>query len=129
MIKQLIIVLLSSAIIVFLTFSLLFHAAGRQAARIAEKQVNAAALEDGQYQGKYLAFGKVPAATVQFSVFEKRLINFNIVDVLTIPKYDVKPKMLSAVGNQGLQFDAVSGATVSSQFVKAAIVNAVSASE
>ena len=101
--------------------------AGYKAAQTAGKEdFEEEILADGDYSGEYRFFGVKTAASVQFSIRDKKLYRFNIDKILSTPGHDVKEHILHAIKPGGdLNFDAVSGATVSSQFVRAAIKNAV----
>jgi len=123
--KQILLSILISFLIVGTTGAILFHIAGQQAGRLVKPGSIPSVLADGVYEGGYYAFGKIPAAKVRFTVSDSALSNFYTIDVLTVPRYNLKVKIQQAVADKGLQFDAISGATISSSFVKAAMINAI----
>lgn len=125
MIKQIGISLLISLLIVTITWGVLFHIAGTQAAKIAKSTNFKISLSDGEYQGSYYAFKKIPAAKIRFAIKNNTLVNFYIIDVITVMHPNVKTNMNKAIYNYGLDFDAISGATISSRFVQAAIADAI----
>jgi len=127
MLKQILLGLILSIILILLLGAFFFHFSDRHALKIVESQSRSVSLEDGIYKGTYYTVTSIPAAKVQFSVKDDRLINFWVIHVLHIPGYEVKGEIQKSIGNEGIDFDAVTGATISSRFVQAAIVNAIKA--
>ncbi|MBN2104003.1 FMN-binding protein [bacterium] len=127
MLKQIFLGVLLAIILAVIMGSLFFHFAGKHACKIAESNSMPHQLNDGIYKGEYYTIINVPAAKVQFTVKNSRLTNFWIIYVLTVPGYKVKGKIHKSISNEGLLFDAVTGATISSRFIQAAIMNAAKA--
>lgn len=79
----------------------------------------------GTYMGVYEAWPGITAASVSFSVDSGKLVQFDVIKVFTIMGGGVEDSIASVVEESGeLDFDAISGATHSSYFIKAAIKNA-----
>ncbi len=82
-------------------------------------------LTDQTYTGRYSVWG-LTAAEVSFTVASGKLKEFRLNRVLSTPGYGIRQKITDTVTVSGnLDFDAISQATVSSNFVKAAIKDAV----
>ncbi len=125
MAKKVIMIGLVSLVIVVIASATFFYAAGSQAEKAVRKNPGPQVWADGVYEGVFAAFHKLPVSHVRFTVADGHLVNFNIIRVLSMPPRHPRAGILKAAGNQGLHFDAVSGATVSSRLVQAAIACAL----
>jgi uncharacterized protein with FMN-binding domain len=79
---------------------------------------------EGKYTGSFSPDG-FDVASVSFSVNQKSIKDFKINTLLSTPGYGADADILKAVKNKGLGFDAVTGATSSSNIVKAALKDAI----
>lgn len=82
-------------------------------------------LADGMYKGTYEIFGSKTAADIEFTIEAGKVISVKLHTVFHTPGYRLPKKIIPLIEeNKDLKFDAVTGATISSYFVKAAIKNA-----
>lgn len=80
----------------------------------------------GAYRGVYEVWPGREAAVVSFSADSGKLVQFNIDKLMQTPGYKIEQDIEERVQSSGeLEFDAVSGATYSSFFIKAAIRKAL----
>jgi uncharacterized protein with FMN-binding domain len=93
---------------------------------VKQNSVKMETLANGSYTGKFNVFNNIPLASVQFKIEEGNINDFSISYLLSSPFKDVKSSVKDSVRkSQSVHFDAVSGATRSSFYVKAAILNAI----
>ena len=110
---------------VMLGYGIMQYAGHKAALAAADSSWEQTIPDDGHYTGTYRLFG-VKTACVQFNIRDRNLQTFGIGNLVTTPGHGVKSEIMDQIKiNKNLRFDAVSGATISSQFVKAAITNAV----
>ena len=101
------------------------HAGLRAYTYVRQSEAKIDSLADGQYQGAYSPFNILSLARVEFKVENGKIQDFNIPRLIATPWNSVKPLIQDTVRTkQSLRFDAVSGATRSSFFVKAAMHSA-----
>ena len=82
-------------------------------------------LPDGTYKGSFKPFNLIKLATVEFTIKERKIKRFEISRLFLTPWKEVRPSIQDSIKkNSSLKFNAVSGATRSSFYVKAAILNA-----
>ena len=120
-------------LLVFLGVTLLFVAymftqkTGVKAYQIvANKKLSVDTIPAGTYSGHFRAYN-ITFAEVQFSSDSGRIENFTIRSLLKAPWIDVEQAITDSIEQQNkLEFDAISGATSTSLYVKAAIYNAIS---
>lgn len=80
----------------------------------------------GAYHGVYEVWPGREAAVVSFSADSGKLVQFSIDKLMQSPGYKIEQEIEEKVRESGeLDFDAVSGATYSSYFIKAAIRKAL----
>jgi len=93
---------------------------------IQETKITGDSIPSGNYSGHFQAYN-ITFAEVQFSLDSGRIKNFTIPTLLKAPWIDVEQALADSIEHQNkLEFDAISGATRTSLYVKAAIRNAVS---
>ncbi len=116
------------AIAVFITVALLsFNLTGRNAGEyVGEFQPMMSQIEDGYYEGEYSTFISKVGAKISFKIEDGELIHYQFEKLYGTIGYGA-PQNIKAGINQkeDLNFDSISGATVSSNFAKAAIKNAL----
>lgn len=108
-----------------------FKHSGLQAYRhVSRSEVKLDSLPNGKYEGSYKPFNVMTLARVQFRVKEGKVRDFSIPRLIVSPWNTIKPAITDSIKNkQSLRFDAISGATRSSYFIKAALHNAGSLAE
>jgi uncharacterized protein with FMN-binding domain len=84
-------------------------------------------LPDGTYTGHYKAFGAIDAACVEFAIEDRKVKTFSLNKVLETPGHSGSELIINEIDrSKNLDFDAVSGATRTSFFIKAGIKDALS---
>ena len=84
-------------------------------------------ISDGQYNGSFNLWDNLVLAKVEFGISNGNIDTFAIPYLIDSPFKNVKKSVQDSIYKDStLQFDAVSGATRSSFFVKAAILEAIS---
>jgi len=83
-------------------------------------------IENGKYEGEYSFLLDKIGAEISFEVKEGRLVNYEFGRLYSTIGYGAFENVRSQIDkNNDLNFDAVSGATITSNFAKAAIKNAL----
>ena len=83
-------------------------------------------LPDGTYEGKYKAFGIITMSKVEFTVKKGNIKNIKFKKMFHSPGSPYKESIENQIRqSQRLEVDAITGATRSSNFAKAAIKNAL----
>ena len=105
---------------------LYFKHAGIKAYRyVGASKVELDSLPNGSYNGTFRPFNLLSLAKVQFRVDKGQVKDFSIPRLLVSPWNQVKPSITDSVRiKQSLEFDAITGATRSSYFIKAAFHDA-----
>lgn len=105
----------------------LFIIAGRKATNITEDfSPDITRINDGLYQGEFTFLG-VTRAKVAFEIRKGKLVELSFEKLSETPGYGAAFTIISVIkSNSKLDFDAVSGATITSNFAKAAIKDALS---
>lgn len=104
-----------------------FRKAGSEAAEyVAEFRPNLEVLADGTYLGEFSYLGGRFKTRVKFIVKDHKLLGCDFEKLYSTPGHSA-PYMVSSIIDQteDLDFDAISGASITSQFAKAAIKNAI----
>lgn len=103
-----------------------FKQAGIQAYRyVGTSKVTLDKLPNGSYSGTFQPFNLISLAKVKFRIDGGKVKDFSIPRLVVSPWNQVKSPITDSVEvNQSVHFDAISGATRSSYFVKAALHNA-----
>jgi uncharacterized protein with FMN-binding domain len=79
-------------------------------------------LSDGKYEGSFTSLHIIPLAKVKYEINKGELEDFSILFLMQTPFSKVKDSIQDSVyKSNSLKFDAVTGATRTSYFVKAAI--------
>jgi uncharacterized protein with FMN-binding domain len=82
-------------------------------------------LADGIYKGQYEIMHSRTAADIEFTIADGKVISITLHKLFHTPMYPLPKKIKPAIEeSRDLKFEAITGATVSSFFVKAAIKNA-----
>ena len=126
MLKILLYILGIGAIII-LAGLLSFNMAGRNAGKyVGEFQPRMLQIEDGQYEGEYSAIFNKVGAKISFKVKDGELVHYNFERLYGTIGYGGPQNVKSGIDQkEDLNFDAVSGATVTSNLARAAIKNAL----
>jgi LPXTG-motif cell wall-anchored protein len=83
-------------------------------------------LENGSYSGQFRTFMSLVRADIEFGIKDGVLTEFVLIKVTAFPCYGVDEKIASVINSSGdLNFEAITGATQSCSFVKAAIKDAI----
>jgi uncharacterized protein with FMN-binding domain len=83
-------------------------------------------LDDGLYSGQFRAIMGLVKAGVEFEIRDSVLNKCEFVRLTSTPGYGVKEKIITSINSSGdLDFEAITGATHTSSFAKAAIKDAV----
>lgn len=123
-------------LIVFLSITLLFVAymlvknTGVKAYRVIQHHTyNEDTLTEGKYNGSFEAYN-VKFAEVNFSLDNGKVKEFKIPTLIHAPWINVKTSIIDTITKKDtLDFDAISGATGTSLYVKAAIRDAIKNAE
>ena len=116
------------AIAIFITAALLsFNMAGRNAGKyVGEFQPMMSRIEDGQYEGEYATFISKVGAKIAFKIKDGEIIHYQFEKLYGTIGYGAPQNIKAGIDQkEDLNFDSISGATVTSNFAKAAIKNAL----
>jgi uncharacterized protein with FMN-binding domain len=104
-----------------------FNMAGRNAGKyIGEFQPRMSQIEDGQYEGEYSTIISKVGAKISFKIKDGELIRFQFEKLYGTIGYGAPQNIKAGIDQkEDLNFDSISGATVTSNFAKAAIKNAL----
>lgn len=104
-----------------------FNMAGKNAGKyVGEFQPMISQIEDGQYEGEYSAFINKVGAKISFKIKDGELVHYQFEKLYGTIGYGAPQNVKAAIDQkEDLNFDAISGATVTSNFAKAAIKNAL----
>ncbi|MDY6800504.1 MAG: FMN-binding protein [Bacteroidota bacterium] len=87
---------------------------------------NTAQLPDGYYQGKFKALKLITLSHVEFTIKNKKIESLKFKRMFYMPGYLSKKDIEENLKNtQNLALDAITGATRTSNFAKAAIKDAI----
>lgn len=124
-----------NTIFVIFMMLLLFSAAGllffRKTSSIAVKKTGdfipvTGELENGPYSGQFRTFMGLVRADIKFGIKDSVLTEFEIIKVTSFPGYGIDKKIVYVINSSGdLNFEAITGATQSCSFAKAAIKDAI----
>ncbi|MFP4023927.1 MAG: FMN-binding protein [Thiohalospira sp.] len=83
-------------------------------------------LKDGLYQGKFKIFNLITLSHVEFSIKNKKVEKLKFKKMFHTPGYLSKKDIEAKIKNtHQIELDAITGATRTSNFAKAAIKNAI----
>lgn len=112
----------------FLGYEYFKHAGTKAYYYVNNTEVSLDSLADGSYIGTFSPLNIIPVAKVQFNIENGKVEEFTISRLIVSPWNKVKPAIQKKVREtQSVRFDAISGATRSSFFVKAAVHQACQA--
>ena len=119
-------------IIVFVVISIatafqIFYRIGKKADKYVNGYVpDTKLLFDGVYRGSFNAIGSVQAAVIEFTINKGLVESFNFHKILSTPGNNADKVILMDIRNNGqLNFDAVTGASRTTSFTRAAIKDAI----
>ena len=125
--RKLILRLLILIMIILIAGYIMFNNAGKKAdIYVGDYTPELENLSDGSYTGTYKhpIMGKL--ADVEFTIFQGTVIHFQFRKLFCTPGYSIEKEITEFILNGNtLSFDALSGATKSSFFAKAAIKKAI----
>jgi len=111
---------------IILAMVLLFFLAGKKAGQeVNHFQVDISRMKDGRYQGSFSFLGSVKAE-VEFEVRQGKLVEYQFLKLTETPGYGADYAVKAQIdARKDLNFDAATGATITSNFARAAIRDAV----
>lgn len=114
--------LLTGILIIFL----IFYLAGRKAENEANHfQPDITKLKDGTYHGSFSFLGDVKAE-LEFEIIQGKLVEYHFLKLTGTPGYGADYAVKTQLdARKNLNFDAATGATITSNFAKAAIRDAI----
>lgn len=119
--------LLGVTAIMIMAGLLTFNMAGRNAGKyVGEFQPRMSQIEDGQYEGEYSALFNQLGAKISFKVKNGELVHYNFEKLYGTIGYGAPQNIKSGIDQkEDLNIDSISGATVTCNFARAAIKNAL----
>jgi uncharacterized protein with FMN-binding domain len=113
-------------LVTILTLFLLLHLAGRKADHAVNHfQVDISRMKDGRYHGSFSFLGRMDAE-VEFEIRQGKLVEYQFLKLTGTPGYGADYAVTAQIdARKDLNFDAASGATITSNFARAAIRDAV----
>ncbi len=109
----------------FLGYQYFKHAGLKAYQYVGKSEVARDSLPDGQYSGAFSPFNLLPLAKVHFQVENGKVKDFAIPRLMVSPWNRIRPSVTDSIRkNQSVHFDAITGATRSSYFIKAAVKKA-----
>jgi len=109
----------------FLGFQYFKHAGIRAYQHVRRSSLSLDSLPNGRYSGSFRPFNLLPLAKVSFRVDGGQVKDFSIPRLVDAPWNQVKHSITDTIRTkQSVHFDAITGATRSSYFVKAAVHDA-----
>jgi uncharacterized protein with FMN-binding domain len=113
-------------LIVILVAFLIFYLAGVKAENfVGDFQPDISQLQDGRYHGTFSYLGNTKAE-IEFEIREGKLVDPQIILLSSTPGYGADYGIKTQINSKKtLNFNAVSGATITSNFARAAIRNAI----
>mgnify|MGYP006298354235 CR=1 FL=1 len=122
--KYLLITLL--VIIAFGFYQTVKYAGSKAYSYVSNSNISIDSIPDGNYRGSFHLTKYISLAKIKFIIKDGKLDTLTIPHLLTTPFLNYKNEIRdSIIHEKNLQFDAVSGATRTSFYIKAAIHNAV----
>lgn len=104
-----------------------FNMAGSSAGKyVGDFQPKMSQIEDGQYEGEYSALFNKVGAKISFKIKDGELVRYNFEKLYGTVGYGAPQNVKSGIDQkEDLNFDSISGATVTSNLARAAIKNAL----
>ena len=124
---NIIFIILIVIVIGFLTGLMFFNKAGNTANKFTGDFIPVTEeFENGYYKGSFETFAGILKTEVEFEIKNSTLVRCEFPKLTATPGYGAAKKILSNINTSGeLNFEAVSGATHSCSFARAAIKDAV----
>ena len=112
-------------LIIIISF-LIFYLSGRNAKIfLGDFQPQISQLKDGIYHGTFSYLGDAKAE-IRFEIMEGKLVAYEFIELTSTPGYGADYTVKTQIDSKkNLTFDAASGATITSNFAKAAIKDAI----
>lgn len=125
--KTIFLSILGIIVVLLITVLILFNLAGGDAAEtVGEFVPDMSAIRDGNYEGEYNYLFDKLGATVRFEVRNGRLLDCEFGQLFGTVGYGAAETIQAEIDQRkSLDFEAISGATMTSNFAKAAIRNAL----
>lgn len=119
--------LLGIAAVIVVSALLSFNLAGRNAGKyVGEFQPKLSQIEDGHYEGEYSTIISEVGAKISFKIKDGELVNFQFEKLYGTFGYGAPQNVKAGIDQkEDLNFDSISGATVTSNFARASIKNAL----
>ena len=119
--------LLGIVAVIILLSLISFNLAGRNAGQyVGEFQPRMSQIEDGLYEGEYSTMISKVGAKISFKIKDGELIRYDFEKLYGTIGYGAPQNIKAGIDQkEDLNFDVISGATVTSNFAKAAIKNAL----
>ena len=119
--------LLGIAAVIVVAALLSFNLAGRNAGKyVGEFQPKLSQIEDGHYEGEYSTIIRKVGAKISFKVKDGELVNFQFEKLYGTFGYGAQQNVKAGIDQkEDVNFDSISGATVTSNFARASIKNAL----
>ena len=113
-------------ILVILIVFLQFYLAGKKAENyVGDFQPDISQLKDGKYHGTFSFIGDVKAE-IQFEITKGKLMEYDFIELTGTPGYGADYAVKTQIdAKKNLTFNAATGATITSNFAKAAIRDAI----
>jgi uncharacterized protein with FMN-binding domain len=124
---RIVVAILALFILYFIFFYYQVKKADMEARRVSGKfRPDISALPDGKYSGRFSPSFKRFSAVVTFEIKGRQLGIIQFEELFGTPGYGAPQRTIGKIEETGnLDFDAVSGATITADFAKAAIRDAV----
>jgi len=113
--------------VIIMASLLSFNLAGRNAGKyVGEFQPMMSKIEDGRYEGEYTTIISKVGAKISFKIKDGELVNYQFEKLYGTIGYGAPQNIKAGIDQkEDLNFDSISGATVTSNFAKAAVKNAL----
>lgn len=113
-------------LMVILIVYIIFYLAGKKAENeVSQFKPELTKLKDGKYHGSFSFLGDVKAE-MEFEIMQGELVEYKFFKLTSTPGYGADYAVKTQIDSRkNLNFDAATGATITSNFAKAAIRNAI----
>jgi uncharacterized protein with FMN-binding domain len=113
--------------VIILVSLISFNLSGRNAGKyVGEFQPMMSEIEDGRYEGEYTTIISKVGAKISFKIKDGELVNYQFEKLYGTIGYGAPQSVKAGIDQkEDLNFDSISGATITSNFAKAAIKNAL----
>ncbi len=113
-------------LLIILFLFLIFYLSGKKAEKFnGDFQPDISQLKDGKYHGAFSYFGD-EKAEIRFEIIRGKLVACEFLELTSTPGYGAAYTVKTQIDSKkNLTFDAATGATITSNFAKAAIKDAI----